>query len=158
MYTPRRIPTLASIATTALLVPLAISGCGGGSSGGGLSKKDYISKADAICREIDKKINAIPNPQKVQDVAGFVDKTTPVIDDGIARLEKLEAGNDIKAGAAELLSGLKQQRAVIDDLRAAAGKKDTQAMQQVSAKGSRMSKQLSTQAKRTGFKNCGIDQ
>lgn len=157
MRSARRIPTLASVATTALLVALAISGCGGGSNGAALGKKDYISKADAICREIDKKINAIPNPQKVEDVAGFVDKTTPLVDDAMARLKKLEAGNDIKAGADQLVSGLEAQRAVIDDLRAAAVKKDVKAIQKASAKGSKLSKQLATQAKQTGFKSCGID-
>lgn len=157
MNSPRRIPALVSVATTALLVALAVSGCGGGSSGGALGKKDFISKADAICREIDKKINAIPNPQKVEDVAGFVDKTTPLFDDGIARLKKLEAGDDIKAGADQLISGLEQQRVVIADLRTAAGNKDAKAMQKASVDGSKISKRLAAQARQTGFKSCGVE-
>jgi hypothetical protein len=143
----------------AVLVAAAIGGCGGGDGGGGaLNSKDYIAQADRICRESNDRILKIPAPKSADQVVDYVDKAVPQVDDALRRLAKLEAGDDIKPAAGELLRNLRKQRDVIRQIGDAAKKRDVKELTRVTATGATLAQATERKAKAAGFKACGIQQ
>jgi hypothetical protein len=145
--------------TLAVAAAAVLGGCGGGGDGGSaLSKKDYIAQADRICRESNDRILKIPAPQSATQVVDYVDKAVPQIDDALARLAKLEAADDIKPAATELVSNLRRQRDVIKQVGAAAKKRDVKELTRVTTAGTKLAQETETKAKAAGFKTCGVQQ
>ena len=89
---PLRHLSIAAIAALAL----AAAGCGddgGDDTGGGLSKQDYIEKADQICQNVNDSLGALDTPQTAQQLADYVRKALPQIDAGVCCLMDLEPGD-----------------------------------------------------------------
>ena len=79
----------------ALLVPvLLVAACGGGSS---LSKSDYVSKAEAICKDANDKFKALARPSDAAGFQSFVEDTVQIAEDATKRLEDLDPPSDDKA-------------------------------------------------------------
>jgi hypothetical protein len=90
-----RLSVPATFAIAALA--LGVTACGGGDDK--LSKADLGKKANAICKDFDKKIAAVPQPTGARNVgtaAAYYDQTRPIVNDLIAKLDKLEPEDSIK--------------------------------------------------------------
>jgi hypothetical protein len=90
-----RLSVAATLATSVLA--LGVGACGGGDDK--LSKADLGKKANAICKEFDRKISAVPQPTGARNVgtaAAYYDQTRPIVADLIAKLDKLEPEDSIK--------------------------------------------------------------
>lgn len=110
-----------------LVVALAVTlvaGCGGG-GGKRLSRKEYASQADAICRKYNRLSQAVSNPTSLSELAAAVDKLTPLLDKSLKELRKLSPPKDEQATADRWLG---EVQAIRDDLAKVgdkAAKKDT---------------------------------
>src|SRR4051794_33310386 len=67
-------PARALIATAALTTLFGLAGCGGGHSGGGagpktLPKADFIAQGDAICTDVNTKLDNLPSPNETDGKA-----------------------------------------------------------------------------------------
>jgi hypothetical protein len=73
----------------ALLVPvLLLASCGGG--GSSLSKSDYVSQAETICKDANDKFKALPRPNDPAGFRTFVEQTVQIADDATKKLEDLD--------------------------------------------------------------------
>jgi len=80
----------------ALVLPvLLVAACGGGSEG--LSKSDYLSQAEAICKKANADIDAIGTPSSLAEVGPTVDKFVTTAEDATADLEALDPPKDDEA-------------------------------------------------------------
>jgi hypothetical protein len=149
---------------TIALVTLAagatgVAGCGGGDGGSGaLSRKQYIARADQICRDSNRQILKIPAPKSAPQVVSYVNRAVPLVDQTLKRLKALEPESGFQADAAQLVGNLGLQRNIIRDVGAAAKKRDVKELTAVTKRGAQIAQTTEQRAKTAGFKVCGIQQ
>jgi hypothetical protein len=64
-----------TVVQAACLAGVAVVGCGGGSG-------DFLSEANAICREAQKNGHSLRAPKTREDLAPFFDRTLELVTDG----------------------------------------------------------------------------
>jgi hypothetical protein len=132
----------------------ALAGCGDS----GVSKSDYIAKADKICTQFDRQLNALPKPADANELADFADKAVPISSKGIGQLKDLDkpsGGFGDQAG--RMISGLEEGTKLIQELAAAAKAQDIERIRAVGTRATARSKVFEREARAAGFKSCGID-
>jgi hypothetical protein len=98
----------------ALVLPLllAVTACGGSdpTSSSGLSKADYLAKAEALCTKANADIKALPFPSGVAGFSDFAAKIVTIADDATSALKALDPPAADKADLdAKVLTPLSQQ-------------------------------------------------
>ena len=109
-------------ALTALLCVLLLAACG--SSSNRLSRQEYASRADAICRHYNEETKKLPTPTDPKGFVRLADQTLPLLDDATAKLRKLKPPEDEQALSNRWLASLAQLRSDVVDLRASANGND----------------------------------
>jgi hypothetical protein len=94
-------PLFAALAVVAL-----VAGCGGGSEAPRLSSAQFASRADAICRTYNSRSNAIAQPNSLAELATAINKLVPLLDQSIAKLQKLSPPKDEQADVDKWLAGV----------------------------------------------------
>jgi hypothetical protein len=131
-----------------------VAGCGGGSSEPRLSREDFASQADAICRSYNRESEAIANPKSLSELVAAIDKLTPLLDRSIKKLQALEPPKDEQADVDKWLAAVKRLE---DDLRAVqdkAAKKDEQGVLAALRGGDAHQKQSNSMAAKLGMTVC----
>ena len=82
------IPTIA----TAIV---ALAGCGESSSGS-LDKGELVRKADAICKDVNRRTNALPAATDVKSAARTLRETLVILGAGLGRLRNLKPPADLR--------------------------------------------------------------
>jgi hypothetical protein len=107
----------ALIALSFLLLGLAA--CGGDDS---LSRGEWAARANAICRETVKKIEALGEPATSVDYMRIAPKANELGRRSIERLRELKAPDEIEADAVDMINGYERmvelQQVVYDGLKA----------------------------------------
>ncbi len=121
---------------TALAFVFALAGCGGGEEGGskgeeGVSKQEFIGKADAICAEANKRRDAIQEaaalPQKTgreleKAVPKYAREMRPVLAGALERLKALERPRGDEETIKAMFAKFERAFAAIDEVASAAAK------------------------------------
>lgn len=139
------------LGTAPAVLALAIAGCGGG---GGVSKSEYVSKADAICSKYNAKIKALGNPDP-SELGKFVGKGKALASQELAELKALDRPDELKKDLDEVYGILDQEIAKFDDLQAAAEKQDAAAITKAVGELDKLDKRSEVIAKKIGMKACG---
>ena len=135
----------------AAIVALAAS-CGGEDR---LSQGELVAKGDAICEKYDKKLEALPEPQSVDDLVEYTDKGKGIVEDGVAELKELQPPEDLEAKYDEWLAyGDKAVRA-FERLNAAAKKGDEAEIESIATDAQADEAKSNALAREIGFKKCG---
>ena len=142
-----------------LAVAAAAMGCGGGDDDKGLTKQEFIAKADAICAEANKKEAAL-NPgeigwhygDKFEDSA-FLSKFTAPGRDALRQLKALEPPEEDREQVAAALSSLQVMVSALDEQAADVRAGRRQASANVTAY-ERGYGDLATAAGQVGFTEC----
>jgi hypothetical protein len=123
-----------------LILVLVAGGCGGGSSR--LSKSDFRSKADAICRKYEGQIaKATANVGSgASQIADTIDKALPLIRKGQGELRDLNAPEDLAAKYKQWLDQGDDQVSEAENLRDAARSNDAKAFRSALARLQRIEK------------------
>ena len=89
-----------------LAAALALAGCGGGgdTAGGTLTKAEFVAQANAICKDYDARIDALGDPESIDDLVVLAEKAKPIAEDGVAKLRALKAPEDLQASYDEYLA------------------------------------------------------
>jgi hypothetical protein len=135
-----------ALALTLALVVLA--GCGGGGSSKPLTKKEYASKADAICSKYNEKIRALGNPKNISDLAKAADKSLPLIESAVGEFKKLKPPVDEQSTASQWIAQVQSLEKDLKEVRDRAKANDLQGVQAVLPKAQQdnsRSNQLATQ-------------
>jgi hypothetical protein len=148
----------------ALCSAVALGACGkgddddgGGGGGEPLSKAEFISKADAICKEAEQKIESQPDPQELGDLVGLAESSKKVTEDSLSDLRELEPPAEVRRDYETALQTLEGQLELLDDLKSGAEDEDAEAVQKVAERAQVLDRRGDAAAKRIGLKECGGD-
>jgi hypothetical protein len=123
-----------------------VAGCGGGSSsttgasgasgatgasGAVLSQQEFVSQADAICKDSNDKTAALTKPTSMAELATVAGQEITIANDTLAQLQALTPPSDVQAKYSQYLSDGAAQISVAGDLQAAAQAGDTAKVTQI---------------------------
>lgn len=145
-----------------LAVLLLVTACSGGGSSvaaGGVSKADYLAKAEAICATANKDQAALTTPTAVDGLAPYVSRIVAIADKATAGISALEAPKaDKDELEARVLAPLRAQLVVghsySDKVAAAAKDKDNAALIALLGNPPTQTKADLRWMKKYGFKEC----
>jgi hypothetical protein len=149
--------TAAAIAVVAACL-LAV-GCGSDDDADGegarLTKAEFITRADAICKDANDRIDAIPEPQTTEELAELGRQVLDIGREQLARLRALRP----PAADEETINGtydvIEEQLGVAEELVAAAEEGDLQGLQELLEQGERLDARGDRIARDYGLKDCG---
>ena len=143
-----------ALVLAACAAALTVAGCGGGGDKG-LSRADFVAKANGICRSYDAKGKALSQPEGAADIPAYVKKAAPLAAAEVKALRDLDgqAPSSVKADYGKALTLLDKQVALLTQLGAAAG--DRAKSNAIGEQGSQLNEQANALARRIGLTDCG---
>lgn len=122
---------------------IALAGCGGGSSSSStgasgasgaagstpLSQSEFVSQANAVCKDSNAKTVALKAPTSSSDLASFLGQSVALANDAYAKLSAITPPADLQSQYAEFLAQGKSQIALATQAEAAAKSGDTAKVQ-----------------------------
>jgi hypothetical protein len=145
-----RVLALAALAVVAALA----AGCGGG-GGDRLTKEDYIAKADAICKSANEKLDALPAPESLEDVASLADDAIAIQEDALSQLRDLKPPEADEARLNEAYDLLGQQVEIGRQIAQAAKDGDEAKVQELLGQIDPVNEQADQIAQDYGLAECG---
>jgi hypothetical protein len=139
-----------------LLVPLAALAvaCGGGGGGDRLSREELQSRVNAICAKIDRRLQALGEPESIDEVAEFARKATRLAQDGVAELRALEPPEDDERQYDRFLAEGDRVVALSRRLERAAREADSEALEQILQEARDSEERSDRVARNLGFDEC----
>jgi hypothetical protein len=134
---------------------VALAGCGGG--GDRLTKEELASRADAICGKYEAKLDALAEPQSIEEVASLAEKAKPIVADGVDELEQLEPPEELEDDYDRWIELNRDSLEAIDDLKQAAADGDEARVQQVVQDANAQEKEADALARQIGLDECAMD-
>jgi hypothetical protein len=148
----------ASFLVLAVLVAGGCGGGGGGGSGGGggerLSRADYASKADAICRKSNKRTKSIGNVRNLSDLAKAFDRALPILESALAELRTLKPPEKEQHTVSLWLAQSQVLKRDLEQIRDRARAKDLKSVQSLFAKAQSDDQRGNELARKLGMKVC----
>lgn len=144
----------ASLIAIVLAAALALAGCGGGGGKTALSKAEFVSQANALCKAYRAKIDKLGTPSGVDDLITLAGKAIPISEEGVAGLRALQPPAELQADVDAWLATGDVNVAKLKELLAAAKKKDLTAISKISDEGQANSDQAKQLASKLGLTEC----
>ena len=138
-------PLVRPAALLSLTAALALAGCGGSS---------YPSSADSICKQYNKKINAVPRPTSTAGLSGYIVQVTPLFHQAIAKLKAVKPPSDKKAAYDRYVTALNREATTLDQAGGIAKTNTRQAIGLLLTAQQQLSSEEKSQAKAAGLKTC----
>jgi hypothetical protein len=164
---------LAAIAGCIAVGALALAACGGGSStstgasgasgasgSAPLSQDEFVSQANAVCKEENDKTAALKAPSataSIQDQIPTLEQDIAIANDTYTQLNAITPPSNLQAKYAAFLSDGKGQIALANRLLDAAKANDTSKLQQMPAKANAINAQTNADANALGLTECASD-
>jgi hypothetical protein len=167
---------LATIAGCVAVGALPFAGCGGsssssttvasgasGASGAAgtapLSQDEFVSQANAICKETNDKIVGVNAAQSnsLSDLSAMVQDEIPINNEAYAKFAALTPPSDLQAKYNELLSGAKAQEALANQFVDAAKTNDVNQANAILDKAKTLSSRQDSLSKSMGLTECAKD-
>lgn len=143
------------------LLPLAlaalIAGCGGGGGGGQLTAAELRQKADAICADYTQRVEALGQPESLEDLPEFIDQAIPILEQGLDELGELEPPDELEANWERAMTLNEQTLGLTRDLRDAAEEGDDERVQQLIVQLDEAEAEVDGLAREMGLEECGED-
>lgn len=146
----RRAPLIALV----LAAALAVAGCGGGGGKTALSKAEFVSQANAICKDFRARIDKLGNPSSVEDLITLAGKAIPITEEGVAGLRALVPPAELQSDVDAWVATGDVNVAKLKELLAAAQKKDLTAISKISDEGQANSDKAKQLASKLGLTEC----
>jgi hypothetical protein len=137
-----------------LLAVALVAGCGGGGGGKRLTRAEYASQADDICKKYNDQTKALQNPSNLRDLAKVADQTLPILDNALKDLRKLKPPEDEQAKADAWLEQVENLKGDLTEIRDKAKANDMQGVQAVVPKADEHNNRSNELATELGMKVC----
>lgn len=147
----------AAAAVAALALAGVAAGCGGGGGGDRLSKEEYIAQADAICKAANEKIDALGEPETMEEIATLAADAIEIQEESLADLRALEPPEADEAKLNEAYALIDQQVGLGKEILEAAESGDLEKIQEILAEGEPIDDQADAIATEYGLTECGND-
>jgi hypothetical protein len=144
-------------AVVAAVCGAAILTACGGDGGDRLSREELVSQADAICGEYEQKLDALGEPQTIQEVESLADDAKPIVEEGVGKLEQLQPPEELEDDYDRWIELNHDSVAVIDDLKDAAASGDEAQVRQVVQEAQAKENEADALAGEIGFDECAQD-
>jgi hypothetical protein len=159
---------LAAIVGCVAAASLAVAGCGGGSSSTTgasgasgtsgstpLSQDEFVSQANAACKDANDQLAALKAPAQTLNAQGAtIAQEIPIINQGLAKLTAITPPTDLQSKYDQWLSQAKQQVTLATQLAAAAKANDTAKAQSAAKQLQANSEQNNSLASDLGLTEC----
>ena len=125
-----------------LALTVAAAGCGGGGGGSkSLTKAEYGSKLNQICKDYNAKVKEIGQPASIEELGTKGGKLLTEFEKAISKAEKLEPPSELKDTADKFIVDARQLTDLLDKLIAAAKANDAATITQIGGKADALSKE-----------------
>jgi hypothetical protein len=136
-----------------------VAGCGGGGDSGGsggdrLSQSEFVSQANAICKDVNDRIDAVDAPTSVADLAEPTQKVKDIYDDGISKMQDINPPASAEDDFNEFIDISQQQSDRLSQIVDAAKAGDAAKVTQITNEGSTADKRSDTLATKMGLDEC----
>jgi multidrug resistance efflux pump len=133
----------------------AATGCSvGGDGDGRLSREEYLSQADAVCAEYDKRLNDLGRAESVEQLAENADRALPIAQEGVGKLRELQPPENLERPVDEWLERNDRNVDLIEALRDAARAGEETRIQELAAEAAENEAAADRLAGRIGLKDC----
>ena len=132
----------------------AAGGCGGDAGGPRLSRAQYVKRGDAICSRYTARIKALGSPEQLTDIAPYIAKALPELSRTVDQLGRLRPPKELDAAFARYLAAARATRKRAFDLRDAASRADSGAVQRLLGQAARAGSATDALARRAGLEAC----
>ena len=146
------------------ILALALAGCGSSTetTGGAteaaapepLTKTELIAKADAICTDIQKKIDAIPSPESIEDLASAIGKQMAISGPGVKKLQALVPPEELASKYDSWTAKLQELQEGTGEVREAAASGSQEQVQKVIGEVDKVNTEADQIGKAIGLKAC----
>jgi hypothetical protein len=119
-----------------------------------LSRADYIRRADEICAEYDRRLDALAEPKTVRDVGRLAEEAFPIAQDGISKLRELRPPKELSRQVTAWLRLNDANVRHIHRLEEAAEDGDTRRVQQIASEAADNEERADALAKEIGLVEC----
>lgn len=138
-----------------LAAALALAGCGGGgTSGGTLTKAEFVAQANAICKDYEARIDALGEPGSIDDLVDLAAKAKPIAESGVAQLRALKPPEELQTRYDEYLATGDVNVALLAQLGIAAKAGDFAAIEKIGTEGEDNSDRAHGIAAELGLTEC----
>lgn len=133
-----------------------VAGCGGSGGGGGdrLSREEFQSQANAICEKYQKQLDALPQPQSIDDLPDAVSQALTLIDRQIEEIGNLNPPEEFQEDFDAMMEQADKTRDAANDLSEAAKDQDQQGIQDAIEQGQTASQEADNFASNLGLDAC----
>jgi hypothetical protein len=135
-------------------IGLAAAGCGGGDDR--LSREELVQEADATCREFDRRVEEIDEPEGLDDIERYLQEIRPIVEEGTDELDALEPPEELQDEYDRWIQETRSAIAWFDELEEAAASGDEQRIQEVFQDAGE-GEEANRLAQELGFQDCGSD-
>ena len=133
---------------SAIVGVLALFGCASA------KEKEFRREANAICAATAKRLDELPKPSSLAQVAKVADREVAIRQDVLAQLGELSAPKDIASGFGEVFAGQEARQARARAVMKAAKDKDEKKLREIREEGKSEYKIEAGRAKAFGLGNC----
>lgn len=121
----------------------------------GLSKEEFISQADEICREADAKTQELEAPRSPEALKGFVEQAQAITADLLADLRDLEPPDGDSEVIQEMTGKIESTMELLPDIQAAAEQHNLPEIQRLATELKEQAAEANRIAQDYGLKECG---
>ncbi|HZQ66846.1 MAG TPA: hypothetical protein VFA66_16645 [Gaiellaceae bacterium] len=138
-----------------LALVLSAAACGGGGSKT-LSKEEYGSRLNAICKDAAAQEKEIGTPTSPSELVGKGPELRAALDRAIAKAEKLKPPDELKTAADKFLAESKQLSSLLRRIVDAAGKNDVATLARLGAQAQTIGTDAAAVGKQLGAPACAL--
>lgn len=150
-----RIRAVGLAALVAAALGAAACGGGGGGEGERLTKAEYIAQADAICKDVNDRLDALGAAESIEEFAELAASAVEIQEDGLADLKELKPPEEDQATIDEALALLDQQLALSQQIQEAAAAGDEAKVEELIAQIEPIDSEADQLAVEYGLTECG---
>ena len=123
-----------------------------------LTKEEYVRRADAICAEYDRRLDALPDPENVPDVASLAEEAFPIVQEGIRKLRELRPPQELGPQVEAWLRLNDANARNIHGLQEAAERGDARRVQEIASEAADTERRADELAAKIGLDECAREE
>ena len=144
----------ARVALVAAAVVLAAAACGDGDGEDRLSREEWVRAADAICTDYDGRLEQLPDPNTLDELADVAERAHPIARAGVRRLRALRPPAELANDVDEWLDRNDANVRTIERLGDAARAGDETRVQEIASAGADNEAAADALARELGLRAC----